>query len=70
MHVVSKDKFTKKDDIFRENVLSKSCSPDPNNFKTVFEFSVTLLVLKIKVFIGFSKKAFFDTEDDFSGGNF
>ena len=37
MHAFSKDAFTKKDDIYRGNVLSKCCSPDPNNFKTVFD---------------------------------
>jgi len=36
-----------KKDIFLRNVLSKCCSPDANNFKTVFESSVSLLVPEI-----------------------
>jgi hypothetical protein len=47
MHAISKDDFTKKDNIFRENALSKGCSPDPNKFKIVFESSVSLLVGEI-----------------------
>ena len=47
MDAISKDDFTKKDDISGENVLSKDCSLDPNKFKTVFEFSVSHLVREI-----------------------
>ena len=53
LHAVSKDHFTKKDDISRGNALSKCCSPDPNNFKTVFEFSVSLLVREIYIIFNF-----------------
>jgi len=43
---IRKDNFVKKDDISWGNALSKSCSPDPDKFKTAFEFSVPLSVLK------------------------
>ena len=36
----------KKDGLSRGNYLSKSCSPDPDKFKTTFEFSVPLPVLE------------------------
>ena len=46
MLAIRKDNLVKKDDISRGNDLSKSCSPDPDKFKTTFEFSVPLPVLE------------------------
>jgi len=56
MHAVSKDHFTRKDDISRGNALTKCCSPDSNKFKTVFESSVSLLVREI---LRFSRSSHF-----------
>jgi len=46
MVAIRKDNFVKKDDISQGNDLSKSCSPDPDKFKTTFEFSMQLPVLE------------------------
>ena len=40
MPAIRKDDLVKKDDISRGNALCKSCSPDPDKFKTTFESSV------------------------------
>jgi hypothetical protein len=44
MVAIRKDNLVKKDDISRGNAWSKSCSPDPEKFKTTFESSVPLPV--------------------------